>query len=401
MAGEGEGLARPPGTGGSTQSATADQLQTLPESARCWPSDHRPPRVHRRFPGGAAPRRHRYRDRRFAELRDLVYVGVPRDAAGLWSPARGSPARREPGGPAVGLWLTADCSTLRHAPRSSPRRCSARPRGQGCPAAPTRWDRSRPVRCDPGLRCGRAVAAAGRTAAVAASPMAELAAAQQFTEASVVLAFDPRPRRTPRSRAGRVRGDGPHRVVTLPDGTRVRAGSRWSSSSTANSGTWCPAAGCVAAPRCPRAPAWMLRCSWSAVRPRHVGSPSAAHAWADRVRGGLRRACAVLPQPERVAARAGRGHVPVGRGDRGDLPRHRHDAPVDRLRANLAVMTGAVLAVTRWLRCQVGPHSPVRPQSPGLCCWHGRNRVCCVRLSWARSPSSPWSWGVPGSGWQR
>ena len=129
--------------------------------------------------------------------------------------------------PAVGLWLTV-LALLHAAPRTA--FLTAAVLGTAAWAGllllrHPRWGTVAAL-CGATLVCaaGGAVAVAGRTVAVAASPMAELAAAQQFTEASVVLALDPRPRENPA-----VPGRAEFVVtahtewVTLPDGTRVRS----------------------------------------------------------------------------------------------------------------------------------------------------------------------------------
>ncbi|MBO2529282.1 MULTISPECIES: ComEC/Rec2 family competence protein [Thermobifida] len=263
--------------------------------------------------------------------------------------------------PAVGLWLTV-LALLHAAPRTA--FLTAAVLGTAAWAGllllrHPRWGTVAAL-CGATLVCaaGGAVAVAGRTAAVAASPMAELAAAQQFTEASVVLALDPRPRENPA-----VPGRAEFVVtahtewVTLPDGTRVRSrvpvvllvhGEQWRhlvpSQPVRVAGTAVPAG-------------TRLDAALLLVRgpPRHVGPPSAAHAWADRVRGGLRRACAVLPQPERGLLPAlVVGDTSLLDAETAEIFRATgmtHLLTVSG--ANLAVMAGAVLAVTRWLRLPV------------------------------------------------
>lgn len=202
---------------------------------------------------------------------------------------------------------------------------------------------------------GGALAVAGRSAAVAAGPVAALAAAEQHTELSAVVSLDPRPRGNP-AVPGRAEFvvDARTEWVALGDGTRVRTrvpvvllvhGEEWRhlvpSQPVRAAGRLVPAdGGLEAALLLVRGP------------PREVGPPSTAHAWAEEVRERLRRACAVLPRPER-------GLLPaLVVGDTSGLDAETaetfratgltHLLTVSG--ANLAVMTGVVLAVARWCR---------------------------------------------------
>ncbi|TDQ52078.1 ComEC/Rec2 family competence protein [Actinorugispora endophytica] len=209
---------------------------------------------------------------------------------------------------------------------------------------------------------GGALAVAGRSAAVADSPVTALAEAEGRARLVVRLSLDPRPRAAP-TVPGR-----PEFVVAARtewvdvDGRQVRTrvpvvllvhGEEWRhlvpSQPVLLDGRLVPAGdgGLEAALVLVRGP------------PAGVGPPTAAHAWAGGVRARLRQACAVLPQPERGLLPA----LVVG-----DVSGLDEEAAED-FRAtgmthlltvsgtNLSVMTGVVLGAARWFRAP--PWCPV------------------------------------------
>ncbi len=260
--------------------------------------------------------------------------------------------------PAVGLWLTV-LALLDAAPRTAFLVAAA---AGGAAAAvlpllrrPRLGAVAAPLAAVLVCAAGGALAVAGRSAAVAGSPVSALAAEGRTAELSVTVSLDPRPRAAP-SLPGGVEFVVAARTewVASADGTRVHTrvpvvllvrGEEWRhlvpSQSVRVSGRAVAAeGGFEAALLLVRGP------------PREVGPPSGVHSWAEEVRERLRGACAVLPQPERGLLPA----LVVGDTsllDAETAETFRATGMTHLLTvsgANLAVMTGVVLAAARWFR---------------------------------------------------
>ncbi|PSL00966.1 competence protein ComEC [Murinocardiopsis flavida] len=211
------------------------------------------------------------------------------------------------------------------------------------------------------LLCAAAasLAAAGRGAAVAGSPVTARAAERGHAELDAVITGDPRSRAGPpqpgrpelvvEARTSRIDVHGERTATRVPVVLLV-SGAQWRtlvpSQRVRFSGRLLPAGDDP------------LTAALVAVRgpPSHTTAPTPAHTAAAEVRARLRAACTVLPQPER-------GLVPAFVvGDTSRLPeRTAEDFRASGMThlltvsgANLAILTGAVLALARWSRWPTG-----------------------------------------------
>ncbi|GAA3757719.1 ComEC/Rec2 family competence protein [Salinactinospora qingdaonensis] len=199
---------------------------------------------------------------------------------------------------------------------------------------------------------------AGRLATVESSPLTRLAAREEVVELAVTITRDPRARVGPAGAGGHeyviegrtawVEVAGEHVRTRVPV-VLLASGEQWSallpSQRVRAQGTLLQARddGLVAALVPVRGP------------PREVSPATTVQELAGTVRQRLRAACAVLPQPERGLLPA----MVVGDVS-GVAPQTREEFRATGMThlltvsgANLAILTGTVLAVARWLRLPV------------------------------------------------